>query len=335
MDDRPGGYVDDDGATPRRPAACLDLDGTVYPSGSVFVKCLVLYPWYGEVGAADAARLRRCVGLVAGYRYGESGRRRVEAALAWLHALRERLPRAVSLRLADALLDATFADLPGRLARLAGTGRRGSERWRGAEGTYAGMRDAVLSSYASFLEGRRVDAVERTTRAVVDRHAAVDPAWRRLLERLRAAGATVYLVTDAPEHVGRAYLSKAGGDAERVRATTFETCENRFTGAFEPVEKAAAARRARTAGEHDFLVAAGDSAVDVGMRDAADVFVAVVGEGDVDRALEDLADGVVVDADAPTGAHDRLDGRAVLRASGGTAAAAAVARAFEAAGVLS
>lgn len=334
MDERPRAGVD--AATPRRPAACLDLDGTVYPSGSVFVKCLVLHPWYGEVDGPDAARLRRCVGLVAGYRYGASTGRRVEAALARLQSLRDRdrLARGASLRLADGLLDATFADLPGRLARLAGRDRTGSERWRGAAGTYAEMRDAVLSSYAAFLDGREVAAVERATRAVVDRHAAVDPAWRRLFDRLRAAGVTVYLVTDAPGHVGRAYLARAGGDADRVRATTFSTRDGRFDGGFEPVGKATAARRLRRTGGHDLLVAAGDSAVDAGMRGAADAFVAVAGEGDVDRALDRLDDDDVVEARALGGALDPLDGRTVLTAAGGAEAAAAVARAFEAAGVL-
>lgn len=405
-------------------AACLDLDGTVYPTGSAFVKTMILLPWYVDLDAGsgadiggDSTALRRSVGAVARYSRGEAAVRRVERVGRLLDALRRVTPSG-SLRLATWLVDRAFAEdgrdghvgvptsVAGRSSwREATTGRDGAgpstarrsaaesstsgagstdpgERERRAraerggvarnggsgvavdersdratdaagdpgdvaddrrgtreDGTsYPVMRRAVLGEYGAFLAGRRARDVEAAVRRVVVGQLGVDDGWIRLVGRLRSAGAAVHLVTDAPAHVARPYARTVGVDPDAVHATRYRTDgEGRYTGAYDPVDKGVVAREVRAADGVDWLVAAGDSAVDLRMRDAADVFFAVNGEGDLAAELASSRPDVEpVALEAFLAAPGPLDGPPgpVVLAGEAVGAASRIERALGAAGVL-
>jgi phosphoserine phosphatase len=194
------------------------------------------------------------------------------------------------------------------------------------------MREAVLGRYGDFLAGRRVSDVEAAVARVVSRHLAVDGGWARLIDRLRAAGATVHLVTDAPAHVARAYARKLGADPEAVHGTGYPAADGRYTGAFDPVDKAAVAAAARPADGR--LVAAGDSAVDLRMRASADLFFAVAGEGDVAAALAGLDPAPVTVDDFCAAPRVGPPPGPVVLVDDARAGAAAVERALVAAGLV-
>jgi len=406
-------------------AACLDLDGTVYPTGSAFVKTMILLPWYVDLDAGsgadaggDSTALRRSVGAVARYSRGEAAVRRVERVGRLLDALRRVTPSG-SLRLATWLVDRAFAEDgrdghvgvptsvagrsswreattdrdgagpstarrsaaesstsgagstdPGERERRAraergGVARNGgsgvavderSDRATDAAGdpgdgvaddrrgtredgtSYPVMRRAVLGEYGAFLAGRRARDVEAAVRRVVVRHLGVDDGWIRLVGRLRSAGAAVHLVTDAPAHVARPYARTVGVDPDAVHATRYRTDgEGRYTGAYDPVDKGVVAREVRAADGVDWLVAAGDSAVDLRMRDAADVFFAVNGEGDLAAELASSRPDVwPVALEAFLAAPGPLDGPPgpVVLAGEAVGAASRIERALAAAGFL-
>jgi phosphoserine phosphatase len=295
-----------------RPAVCLDLDGTVYP-GSAFVTALVLLPWYLDVDATDAAALREAVAAVARHRDGRTAERRFRRLGLAIDVVRRRVNDQVALNVTRGLLAlaprerTSEADAPdgdgsaeeGRSAMPAVDGPQGTDAEESADRIdYARMRRRMLEAYGAFLKGRRVDDVRGGVRRLVARHLAVDPAWARVCSRFERGGGTVYVVTDAPSHLARAYAEKLGTSAATVHGTRFRTDEagQRYDGHYEPVSKGQVVTSIRAKGPHDTVVAAGDSAADLGMLEAADRFLAVRPEADLRRALAARDD--VVDAAA-------------------------------------
>ncbi len=275
-------------SSPRRATAvgfCLDIDGTLHRSGSVFVETLAHLGFCGELSLdADERRHRRnVIGTVLEYDAGPAARRR------WVRILRglDALAVVGGRPLADAAvsgLERLHEAVPDDPATAP---RRGAQRADGDGLDYRTMQRRALEAYGRLIAGRRAETVERAARGIVTQHVETDPGVETAVERLRAAGASVCLVTDAPAHAARAYASELSVPAARVAGTRYHVdADGRYTGAFTLVDKGAAARRFRRAGDWDRLVAAGDAVVDLPMATAADLFLAVAGEGGLPAALD-------------------------------------------------
>jgi phosphoserine phosphatase len=268
----PLGYAPGD-----RIGLALDLDGTAYRDGSVFVETMAYLAVGGSTLDLDAAgreRLRRAVLEVARYRGGEPTRRR------WAWTLR-------ALGLVGTLAGPSLAgDALERIARLrAGWSTRGEVpvATSGTDGLgYVEMGRVVLDGYGEVLRGRDRASVERATDRIVRERLPTDGRLRTVLGRVREVGGEVALVSDAPAHLVRSYAAMLVEDA-RIRATTFGTEEGRYTGRYEPVDKRAALETLRESRGWDYVLAAGDSAVDAEMAAVADCFLAVAGQGDGHR----------------------------------------------------
>lgn len=281
------------GAT--NPAVCFDLDGTLYP-GSAFVRALVLVPWYLDVDASGAAHLRDAVAAVARHRDGPRGERRFRRLSGAVDVVRRRASGRASLALARGLLALAPGDRSGGADRA--TERDTADGAGPDDGRidYGEMRASILDAYGAFLAGRAPATVRAGVRRLVARDLGVVPAWGRVCARLVRAGSTTYVVTDAPAHLARPYAEKIGLDPANVRGTRFTRgSDGRYDGGYERIAKGEAVAEVRKAGDHDAVVAAGDSATDLSMLSAADRFLAVGHETDLRRALAGR-DGDVVDA---------------------------------------
>lgn len=279
----------------RRLGVCLDIDGTVYRSGSVFVESLGFLPYAADVSTddADARHLRTALAAVAEFRGGTVGKVKWLGVFSVLDLLRT----AGANRVSEALLDGLVERRAER--SLEGDGRSSGtrpERLRPrALGDYRSMQRTVLTAYGRFLRGKRAEVVERAVEEIVAERCRVDPGLEALLSDVSAdPAAEVALVTDMPEHVASAYARTLDAEAV-VRGTRFETdAEGRYTGRFETVDKGATVARLRADRGWTRVVAAGDSSVDLAMADEAEVFLAVAGQGDISRRLEgDPAERVV------------------------------------------
>lgn len=274
-----------------RVGICLDLDGTAYRSGSVFVETMAVLPHAPgfDPPEDDRRHLRRALSAVAAYSGGRTTAIRWELTMAALDALTAFGAAPVSRRLLARIVDR-------RAGRASEDGVDGAldEPSRSARppvdpSSYRRLRYRLLATYGAFLRGRRTTEIERLVEGVVDAHVPVDRPLQAVLERAgRETDVETYLVTDAPDHVARAYARKLTGDPDRVCATGFETDEGRFTGAFEPVNKRRTIDRLRAERGWEYVVAAGDSAVDVPMATVANLFFPVCGQGDVDARFDDL-----------------------------------------------
>jgi phosphoserine phosphatase len=274
----PLGYTPGD-----RVGLALDLDGTAYRDGSVFVETMAYLAVGGstlDLDAAERERLRRTVLEVARYRGGEPTRRR------WAWVLR-------ALGLVGTFGGPSLAgDAFERIARVragrsrpdSGASSASTSATRGSL-DYDGMRRTTLRGYGEVLRGRDRTSVERATDRIVRERLPVDGRLRTVLGRVREAGGEVAFVSDAPAHLVRSYAALLVDDA-RIRATAFGTEEGRYTGRYEPVDKRAALETLRGTRDWDYVLAAGDSAVDAEMADVADCFLAVAGQGDGHRRFE-------------------------------------------------
>lgn len=81
-------------------------------------------------------------------------------------------------------------------------------------------------------------------------------------------------------HIARPYAGLLGETVDVV-GTDFATADGRFTGEYAFVEKGPTVEQLRTERDWDYTVAAGDSATDLPMAAAADLFLAVAGRGAV------------------------------------------------------
>jgi phosphoserine phosphatase len=261
-----------------RVGIALDLDGTAYRDGSVFVETMA-YLSVGDseldLDAADRERLRAAVLAVARYRGGAATRRR------WALTLR-------ALEAAGTVGGPEIAsDALERLSRLRTRRPRRGEPAGGPDADYAGMRRATLDGYGSVLRGRDRVTVERATDGLVRDRLPTDGRLRAALGRVAEVGGGTAFVSDAPAHLVRSHASTLVDDAP-IRATTFRTDGGRYTGTYEPVDKQVALEALREARGWEYVVAAGDSAADAGMAAVADCFLAVDGQGDGRRAFDAL-----------------------------------------------
>jgi hypothetical protein len=86
----------------------------------------------------------------------------------------------------------------------------------------------------------------------------------------------------------RATVERATGRRPDGQGHAFEAEAGRYTGEYDPVDKRAALAEIREIRGWDYVVAAGDSAVDAEMAAVADCFLAVDRRGDGRRRFEGL-----------------------------------------------
>lgn len=255
---------------------CLDIDGTVYRSGSVFIETLAFLPYADGITLTPAERRYRRVALtaVAEYHGGFVGKTKWRSVLAGLDGL-----QAVGCRDLSETLLTMLAQ-----RRSDGQPQRDVSSWSGQMHNsdidrYREMREAVLGAYGSLLRGRRRTAVVNAVADVVGRRCGVDARLRAILSTLAdRADTDLYLVTDMPDHVATSYARKLRGVAGIVGVTYDTDDADRYTGGFDRVDKEATVSRLRTEREWDYVLAAGDSPVDLPMAGEVDCFLAVAGQ---------------------------------------------------------
>ncbi len=263
-----------------RIGVCLDIDGTIYRSGSVFVETLIRLPDAPGCSftAGERAQLRTALGTVGRYQGGRM------TAWRWRS----------SLRLVDTLrglgMETTATELLARFLAAqawldAVTPTRGE---RTSEGDYETLRSTLLHQYGTAVAGHDRASVVRGVEALFRRLNLITAGVSKVCADARQAGIDLALVTDMPAHIARPYAEMTlGGSAQAVVGTKFNVKEDRFTGAFDAVDKGAAVKRLRDRNDWEFVIAAGDTGRDLAMARAADHFIAVSGQGHIRSQLDD------------------------------------------------
>jgi phosphoserine phosphatase len=303
-----------------RLGVCLDIDGTVYRSGSVFVETLAFLPYADGISLSRADRRHRRTALtaVADYHGGPAGKAKWTGVLTAIDAIRvvgaEGLSESVLSALArrrterSSRTDSASGGEGRSSAREGQSSADGPERSdgpaRSGDGDYRAMSEAILRAYGAFLRGKRPADVEAAVAELVERRCPVESRLRETLDRLaRREDADLLLVTDAPDHVATAYARKLG-DAVDVVGTAYEVESGRYTGAFDRADKGETVARLRADRGWSYVVAAGDSPADAVMARDADLFLAVAGQSDDPRALPGI-DAVAL-ADSTAHLRERL-----------------------------
>jgi phosphoserine phosphatase len=274
---------------------CLDVDGTLYREGSVFIETVARLP-YAPVdwSAADRAALRRTVGVVGDYHGGRWTARRWRLTLGLVGLL----GRVQGTDTAVAALE-RLRDLQARVDDP----RSGPARAR-STADYERMRAAVLETYGAAVAGHRRSTLVAAVEDVLADGDPIDAPTAAAIRALAGPGLEVALVTDMPAHVAEPFAETVlGVPTVAVAATRFETDgDGRLTGGVEPVRKGRAVADLRERRGWARVVAAGDSAPDLAMREHAERFLAVAGQG---RIREELPEHVTVDtARGRSGAAD-------------------------------
>ncbi len=259
---------------------CLDVDGTLYRRGSVFVEAL---PWL--TGAAwtrstDRAHLRAAVAAVMRH-YGGSLRGMVTRGL---------LSAVDSLRMLGCNQTAKAAlKMLSQLSGPHGNGNTYPHRNREREH----LHKLLLSEYGAAVADRPVTIVRRSLATVFhDRHDGAVPSLPdRLvttLSEIATDDVSVALVTDAPAHVAQAFTESTAelNDAVSVVGTQYDRVDGIFTGDFTRIDKGEVITELADRQGWDWVIAGGDTTRDLAMAQRADRFIAVEGHGDIRRWAE-------------------------------------------------
>jgi phosphoserine phosphatase len=261
---------------------CLDVDGTLYRDGSVFIETIARLPHAAvDWSAADRAALRRTVGVVGDYHGGRWTARRWRLTLGLVGLV----GRVGGPDTAVAALE-RLRELQARVDDP----RSGPARDR-STADYERMRASVLETYGAAVAGhRRATLVEAVAGVLADGD-PVDGPTATTLRELAGPRLEVALVTDMPAHVAEPFAeSVLGVPTVAVAATRFGTDgDGRLTGGIEPVRKGRAVAALRERRGWSRVVAAGDSVPDLAMREHAGQFIAVGGQGRIREALPEHA----------------------------------------------
>lgn len=277
-----------DGEEKDRVGVCLDIDGTVYRSGSVFVETLGFLPYADGVSMdeTDKRHLRTALAAVAEFHGGTLGKLKWMGVLTLLDVLRANGANRFSESVLTSLIEHRTEQSPGQAEQWSRGQSRRTELRR-VSGDYRSMQRTVLASYGRFLRGKHRSAVERAVDEIVDEQCRIEPRLEVLLDGITTNPVTeLVLITDMPEHVASAYARKLEPEVT-VKGTSFETdAEGRYTGQFAGIDKEATVARLRTDRRWTHVIAAGDSSVDLEMASEADIFLAVAGQGDLASHFE-------------------------------------------------
>ena len=252
---------------------CLDVDGTLYRGGSVFVEAL---PWLAGASwtrASDRAHLRATVGAVARHHGGRLRDVVTRGLLSGVDTL-----RAVGADQAAETALKTLSGLPTPSADGDTQSDQGRER----------LRERLLTEYGAAVADRPAAAVRRSLAAVF-RKGPTEPVPSlptRLvttLSDIAARGVDVALVTDAPAHVAQAFADSTTGldGIVTVAGTQYDRVDGVFTGEFTRIHKGDIISELADRRGWDRVIAGGDTVRDLAMAERADRFVAVEGHGDI------------------------------------------------------
>jgi Phosphoserine phosphatase len=252
---------------------CLDIDGTLYRGGSVFVEAL---PWLAGgswTRPSDRAHLRATVGAVARHHGGWLREVVTRGLLSGVDTLRA----AGADRAAETALE-TLSRLPAPSANGGTQSDRGRKR----------LRECLLTEYGAAVADRPAAAIRRGLAAVFAKgpDKPVPSLPDRLvstLSEIATRGVDIALVTDAPAHVAQAFADSAMelGRIVTVVGTQYDRVDGVFTGEFTRIHKGKMISELADRRGWDRVIAGGDTARDLAMAERADRFVAVEGHGDI------------------------------------------------------
>ncbi|ESS10553.1 MAG: haloacid dehalogenase-like hydrolase [uncultured archaeon A07HR60] len=208
---------------------CLDIDGTLYRGGSVFVEAL---PWLAGASwtrASDRAHLRATVGAVARHHGGQLREVATRRLLSGVDTLRT----AGADRAAETALK-TLSGLPTPSANGGTQSGRGRER----------LRERLLTEYGAAVADRPAAAICRSLAAVFKKgpDEPVPSLPDRLvttLSEIATRGVDIALVTDAPAHVARAFADSTTrlDGIVTIVGTRYDRVDGVFTGEFTRIHK--------------------------------------------------------------------------------------------------
>lgn len=260
---------------------CLDIDGTLYRQGSVFVEAIASLAVQSTLFDPSArTHLRGAVGTVGEFYGGPFTRWRWEQTLRGLEGLRRQSNAQTAARALDWLrtarerLDGALPETDGRVdsaARVA-------------------FQQQLLTRYSRALAGQDRADLSGALRSILRDVQPIDRRTGAALSRLANGGADLMLVTDMPSHVAEAF-AEASIDAPvaSVNGTTFQTDESgAFTGDYTTIDKGTVVETLVGEREWEYTLAAGDTDRDAAMAPHVDTFLAVAGHGGVRRAIEGL-----------------------------------------------
>jgi phosphoserine phosphatase len=260
-------------------ALCLDVDGTLYRDGSVFVESVGYLPFVhpGRWSSDDRRAFRRIVGLVGRHYGGRWTERR------WRTVLRavDVLGRVGGPDVAVSTLDRL------RAVRARVDAASGSERPSGpSSNAYDELRVSLLTEYGRAIGSHRREPLGTALREVLGRRVLVDDATADALRTVASPTVALALVTDMPATIAEAFADTLDAPVRAVAATRFETDpQGRFTGEFRTTDKAEALAGLLDRYDWERVVAVGDTVRDLRMRSVADQFVAVAGQGRIGAHL--------------------------------------------------
>lgn len=275
---------------------CLDIDGTLYRSGSAFVESLIRMPDAPNCSftATERAQLREALGIVGRYQGGRATSWRWRFGLRLVDVFRALGMTVIAKRVLARLL-AAQAWLDSVTPACGGD--------RTPKGGYQELRMALLQQYGTVIAGHDSTTVTRSVKSLFQQLRPITPGIPAVCADAHRAGVSVALVTDMPDHVVKPYAETIlPGSVQAVVGTDFETDSNQFTGTFDPVDKRAAVAQLRDRYGWEFVIAAGDTGRDLPMATTADHFIAVSGQGNIRTHLNDP---VVLDTDGQSPPHVR------------------------------
>jgi hypothetical protein len=271
--------------SPQKTALCLDIDGTLYRDGSVFIESISYLPFVqsGHWSPTDRRMLRRAVGLVGGY-YGN-----IWTEKRWQMTLRvvDILQRTGNNKLALSLLD-TLRELQARLNSVITSEYSLNSP---STGNYNEMRISLLNKYAKAITTHHRADVRTAVENAISRCTLIDDTTATALEDITTSlsSSELVLITDMPTLIAEMFASEAiAAPVETVVATKFETDQrNRFTGEFQSINKSKMIKVLNKRYNWDRVIAAGDTVRDLEMQSTADQFIAVSGQGRIDEHLQE------------------------------------------------
>ncbi|ERH04815.1 MAG: phosphoserine phosphatase [Halorubrum sp. J07HR59] len=252
---------------------CLDIDGTLYRGGSVFVEAL---PWLAGASwtrASDRAHLRATVGAVAHHHGGQLREVATRGLLSGVDTLRA----AGADQAAKTALE-TLSGLPTPSADGDAQSDRGRER----------LRERLLTEYGAAVADRPAAVIRRSLEAVF-RNEPAEPVPSlpdqlvTTLSDIATTGVDIALVTDAPAHVARAFADSTTrlDGIVTIVGTRYDRVDGVFTGEFTRIHKGDIIAELADRQGWDRVIAGGDTARDLAMAKPADRFIAVEGHGDI------------------------------------------------------
>lgn len=289
--------------SPTTTALCLDIDGTLYRGGSVFIESISYLPFVqsGHWSPTDRRILRQAVGLVGRY-YGNPWTEK-----RWRITLRtvDLLQRLGDGELALSLLD-TLREVQTQINTVIDPKYTFNSP---STNSYDEMRISLLKKYAKAITTHRRGELRTAMKQALSRFALIDNPTAAALEDITTSTSSVELVliTDMPATIANIFASKAiEVPIQVVVATKFETDQTgRFTGDFDSINKSRMLTALDEQHNWDHVIAAGDTVRDLRMQSTADQFIAVSGQGRINEHLQEPY--VTVSESNPESIHESHD----------------------------